>query len=147
MKRDNSVCSGLAGILAFALVLGKLDPETLLRVRNRNPLHCLHWNVELTIAKSADADSRECAQPFEDPKITFRHFPTQVRHAGQVPTTTGNVNKPSSVSDSAKWWPLGPADESGGGNSAPGGPPHGRTRGRVSHEALGNVDQRRHHST
>ena len=87
MKRDNSVCSGLAGILAFALVLGKLDPETLLRVRN--PLHCLHWNVELTIAKSADADSRECAQPFEDPKITFRHFPTQVRHAGQVPTTHG----------------------------------------------------------
>ncbi len=56
MKRDNSVCSGLAGILAFALVLGKLDPETLLRVRN--PLHCLHCNVELTIAKSADADSR-----------------------------------------------------------------------------------------
>jgi hypothetical protein len=75
MKQADS----LAVALTLALVLSKLDPETLLCVRN--PLHCVHGNLELTIAKSADADSRDSAQPFEHPKITFRHgsLPSQVR--------------------------------------------------------------------
>jgi hypothetical protein len=63
--------SGLARILALAFVPGKLKPESFLRVRN--PRDRGHGNRELAIAKSADSDSRDCAEPFDHPQITFSH--------------------------------------------------------------------------
>jgi hypothetical protein len=63
--------TGLTGVFALALVLGKLNPETLLRVRN--PLEGGHRNLELTIAKSAESESRNRAQPFEHTKISLLH--------------------------------------------------------------------------
>jgi hypothetical protein len=73
--------SGLAGVLAFALVFSELDPETPLRVGN--PLHGGRGNLELPIAKSADSDSRDRAHPFDYSKIAFRHehsFPQAQNH-------------------------------------------------------------------
>jgi hypothetical protein len=52
-------------------VLGKLDAKTFLRIGN--PLHRSHGNLELTIAESADSDSRDYAEPFEHPKSTLFH--------------------------------------------------------------------------
>ncbi len=45
--------SGLAGVFRVAFMACKLDPKTLLRVRN--PLHGGHGNLELTIAKAANS--------------------------------------------------------------------------------------------
>ena len=59
--------SGLAGVLALALVLPELEVEIPLRIFD--PFHGLHGNLELAIAKSADPDSWDCAEPFDYPKI------------------------------------------------------------------------------
>ena len=63
--------SGLAFILALAFVFHELHPETLLRVRN--PLHRIHGNFELPIAKSANPDSGDRTHPFDNPEIALGH--------------------------------------------------------------------------
>ena len=52
-------------------MFSELNPETFLRVGN--PLHGGHGDLELSIAKSTDSDGGNCAEPFKDPKISFRH--------------------------------------------------------------------------
>ena len=64
-------------IFVLALVLGKVNPETFLRVCNS--LHVDHGNLEFVIAKSTDSHSRDCSESFDQPKIAFLHeqqFPT-----------------------------------------------------------------------
>ena len=51
----------------LAVVPGELKPESLLCIRN--PLHGGYGHLELAIAKSADPDSWDCAEPFDYPKI------------------------------------------------------------------------------
>jgi hypothetical protein len=50
-------------------VLGKLNPEALLRVCN--PLHVDQGNFEFALARSACCDSRDCNKPLEHPKIAL----------------------------------------------------------------------------
>lgn len=57
--------------IALTFVFGKLDSETLLCVRN--PLHGGQRNLELSIAQSADANSGNLTEPFDDSKIAFQH--------------------------------------------------------------------------
>jgi hypothetical protein len=61
----------LTGIIALALVLGELKPETLLRVRN--PFYGGERNLELAIAEGADCNGGHLTEPFDHSKITFRH--------------------------------------------------------------------------
>ncbi len=81
MAGRNSLCqffgSRLAGIFVLTLVLGKLNPEALLRVCDS--LEGGYRSLELATASSAHRDSRDCAKPFEHPKMAFLHeqqFPT-----------------------------------------------------------------------
>jgi hypothetical protein len=60
-----------AGLVALAFVFGKLNPETLLCVRN--PLHRGQRNFELAIADSADSDGWYLTQPLQHSEIAFRH--------------------------------------------------------------------------
>lgn len=57
---------------SFALVLIKLNLESRLRIRN--PLDGGQRDLELKIAKSADADRRDGSEPFEHPKSPLFHF-------------------------------------------------------------------------
>ena len=66
-----SLTAGLAAIFAPAPVLGKLDPEALLRVGN--PPEGGHWSFELTIARSADRNGGDLTKPFEHAKIALLH--------------------------------------------------------------------------
>ena len=61
----------LISVLTVAMVLGELDAKTLLRVRN--PLHRSHGNLELTIANSAGADSRDCPEPLHHSMSALFH--------------------------------------------------------------------------
>ena len=61
-------------------MLGELNSKTLLCVRN--PLHGGQWNLKLAIAKSADSNGGNGAQPFDNPKIAFWHVQPFRRHAG-----------------------------------------------------------------
>jgi hypothetical protein len=72
----------LAAILALALVLAELDPETFLRVRNS--LHGGHGNFELAITKGADSDGWDSAHPFDYPEITLCHGLPFAGRAGEV---------------------------------------------------------------
>jgi hypothetical protein len=58
-------------IFVLALVLGKLNPEALLRVCK--PLHVDPGNLEFAVARSADRSSGDRAKPFDDPKIGLLH--------------------------------------------------------------------------
>ena len=58
-------------IFSLTLVLGKLKFEAFLRIGN--PLHRGHWNLELTIANGAGADSRDSSKPFEHAKSALFH--------------------------------------------------------------------------
>ena len=63
------VRSRLAGVFNVAFVACKLNPKTLLRVRN--PLQGGHGNLELTIAKAANSSCGYLTKPFDHPKITL----------------------------------------------------------------------------
>jgi hypothetical protein len=52
-------------------MLIKLNLERLLRIRN--PLDGGHGNLELTIANSAESDSRHGSEPLEHPKSPLFH--------------------------------------------------------------------------
>jgi hypothetical protein len=60
-----------AGLVALAFVFGKLEPETLLCVRN--PLHQGQRNFELAIADGANSNGGHLTQPLQHSKIAFRH--------------------------------------------------------------------------
>jgi hypothetical protein len=79
---------GLAAILAFTLMLGELDPKTLLRVRNS--LHCRCGNLELRTAKGADSDGWDSAHPLDHPEITLCHARPFTGRAGGF-LLTGSV--------------------------------------------------------
>lgn len=78
-KRDSPAVLNLSqvlqrrsrGIFVLARVLDKLGAKVLLCVPNS--LHGFHGNLKLKIARSADRDCRDCATPFEHPKIAFLH--------------------------------------------------------------------------
>jgi hypothetical protein len=55
----------------LALVFSELDSKTFLRVGN--PLQGSQGDGKLHIAKRADSDSRDRAQPFDYSKIALRH--------------------------------------------------------------------------
>jgi hypothetical protein len=57
--------------LALALVLGELQPKTLLGVRN--PLHGGQGNLEFPTANSADSNGGNLTDPFHHSKIAFLH--------------------------------------------------------------------------
>ena len=75
------VHSGLAGPFSVAFVACKLNPKTLLRVRN--PLHGGHGSLELTIAKAANSSCGYLTKPFDHPKITLD---SARLHVSQFPT-------------------------------------------------------------
>jgi hypothetical protein len=88
--------------LAFllALVLGKLDAKTFLRVCN--PLHRRRGNLEFTITRSASANCRDCSKPFEHSKSALFHvFRTNSRYStfhfkkGQRVALAGPYNQKS----------------------------------------------------
>ena len=58
-------------LIALAFVLGELESETLLCVRN--PLHGARRNLKLAIAKGADSYGGHLTTPFDHPKAAFRH--------------------------------------------------------------------------
>jgi hypothetical protein len=58
--------------LALALVLGELQPEALLGVRN--PVHGGQRSFEFSIAKGANSNGGNLTDPFHHPKIAFWHF-------------------------------------------------------------------------
>jgi hypothetical protein len=60
---ENHVVSAFGSGTAFAAA----------RERVRNPLHRSHGNLELAIAKSADADRWNCSKPFEHAKPALFH--------------------------------------------------------------------------
>jgi len=69
---------GVAALLSRTSVLGKLGPETLLRVGN--PFQRRHRDFELTIATRADSNGGNHAQPLRYSQITFCH----ANHSPQV---------------------------------------------------------------
>jgi hypothetical protein len=70
-KRGARLTLRRACLVALAFVFGKLNPETLLCVRN--PVHGGRRNLELAIAEGADANGGNLTQPLQHSKIAFRH--------------------------------------------------------------------------
>jgi hypothetical protein len=64
--------SGLVHFVRIAVVFGELATKAFLSVRNF--LQFRHGGLELTIARSAESDSRDHSQPLDYPKIAFGHI-------------------------------------------------------------------------